>query len=195
MRTALGSMTEANIDGLSVLERWLDEASQRSLVEAIDAMPWRDDLARRVQHYGWRYDYKARSVDASMKLGALPPWAKSLAERIALERLSAEPEQVIVNEYLPGQGIAAHIDCIPCFGPVVLSLSLGSACTMDLRDTDALSAPVRSVRLEPGSLLVLDRAARTRYSHAIAGRKTDMVDGVRVARHRRVSVTFRTIRR
>lgn len=188
-------MTDASIEGLSLFERWLDDAPARALVEAIDAMPWREDLARRVQHYGWRYDYKARSIDPSMKLGPLPSWAKSLAERIQREGLSAEPEQVIVNEYLPGQGISAHIDCVPCFGPVVLSLSLGSACTMDLRDTDALSAPVRSVRLEPGSMLVLAGAARTRFSHAIAGRKSDIVDGKRIARQRRVSVTFRTIRR
>ncbi len=188
-------MISTQIEGLSVLERWLDEASSRSLLSEIDAMPWRDDLARRVQHHGWRYDYKARSVDASMKLGPLPSWAKALSERVARAGLSAEPEQVIVNEYLPGQGISAHIDCLPCFGPVVLSLSLGAACTMDLRDTEAASPQTHSVRLEPGSMLVLAGAARTRFTHGIAARKTDVVDGVRVPRARRVSVTFRTILR
>jgi alkylated DNA repair dioxygenase AlkB len=35
--------------------------------------------------------------------------------------------QTIVNEYRPGQGIAAHVDCVPCFGATILSLSLGSS--------------------------------------------------------------------
>ena len=37
-----------------------------------------------------------------------------------------------VNEYLPGQGIAQHVDCVPCFGGTVASLSLLSPCTMRL---------------------------------------------------------------
>ncbi|MGL4371862.1 MAG: alpha-ketoglutarate-dependent dioxygenase AlkB, partial [Alphaproteobacteria bacterium] len=43
----------------------------------------------------------------------------------------AQPDQVIVNEYLPNQGITPHIDCIPCFGNTIASLSLGSASVMD----------------------------------------------------------------
>ena len=39
-------------------------------------------------------------------------------------------EQAIVNEYEPGQGIAPHIDR-DCFGPVVATVSLGSAVNMD----------------------------------------------------------------
>ena len=35
-------------------------------------------------------------------------------------------EQAIVNEYEPGQGIAPHVDR-DCFGPVVATVSLGSA--------------------------------------------------------------------
>jgi len=27
-----------------------------------------------VQHYGYRYDYKARTIDHSMRLGELPQW-------------------------------------------------------------------------------------------------------------------------
>jgi alkylated DNA repair dioxygenase AlkB len=51
----------------------------------------------------------------------------------------------------------------------------------------------RSLRLPPRSLLVLAGEARTAWTHAIPARKSDVVEGARVARGRRVSVTFRTV--
>jgi alkylated DNA repair dioxygenase AlkB len=183
----------ASIPGLSVLDEWIDAEQERALLAAVDASPWRDDLARRVQHHGFRYDYRARSVDASMRLGDLPPWAAALADRIAREGLAERaPDQVIVNEYQPGQGISRHVDCVPCFGPTVLSLSLASSCVMDLHAPDG---PEKiAVALRPRGLLVLTGEARSRWSHSIAGRKSDLLDGARVPRNRRVSLTFRTVR-
>lgn len=183
----------STIQGLSLLEQWIDEAQERALLAAVDAAPWRDDLARRVQHYGFRYDYRARSVDASMRLGPLPPWAEALAARIHREGLAERPpDQVIVNEYQPGQGIARHVDCVPCFGPTVLSLSLAGSCAMDLHAPDG---GVRvAIALRPRALLVLTDEARSRWCHSIAGRKSDLLDGARVPRGRRVSLTFRTVR-
>ena len=43
------------------------------------------------------------------------------------------PDQVTVNEYLPGQGIAAHVDTHEAFGHTLLSLSLVSGVVMDFR--------------------------------------------------------------
>lgn len=97
-------------------------------------MNWRAHLKRRVQHYGWRYDYRARRVTADMHLGPLPGWLAPLSARVgALPEFEQSPDQVIVNEYLPGQGISAHVDCEPCFGPAIASLSLGGSAEMDFR--------------------------------------------------------------
>ena len=41
------------------------------------------------------------------------------------------PDQLIVNEYQPGQGISAHIDCEPCFKNTIVTVSLGSVYEMD----------------------------------------------------------------
>ena len=156
-------------------------------------MPWRAGLRRRVQHYGWAYDYRARRVSASDRIGPLPGWLASEAERLVERGLFAsQPDQAIVNEYLPGQGIAAHVDCEPCFGDRVASLSLGSSCVMDFREV--ASGQRSSMHLAPGSLLVLAGAARYDWTHAIAPRRSDMIDGIRRARGRRVSITFRTVR-
>lgn len=97
---------------------------------------------------------------------------------------------MIVNEYLPGQGIAAHVDCIPCFGPTILSLSLGAMTVMNFRGPHG----ERLERvLQPRSLLVLSGEARLAWAHGIASRKTDVIAGARIARSRRVSLTFRTV--
>lgn len=179
--------------GARRVDDWVTAEEEAHLLAAIDDAPWRDDLRRRVQHYGWRYDYRARAVDATMRLGPLPPWADALARRIAAEGLDARaPDQVIVNEYLPGQGIARHVDCVPCFGPVVLSLSLGSGYVMDLHAPQTLQR--LPLPLPRRSLLVLAGPSRLAWSHAIAARQTDVVDGVKVPRGRRVSLTFRTVR-
>lgn len=98
-------------------------------------------------------------------------------------------DQVIVNEYLPGQGISAHVDCVPCFGPVIASVSLGATCEMLFHN---LSTKARSsILLEPHSLLMLSGEARYSWSHEIPARQSDLIEGMRVTRGRRVSLTFR----
>src|SRR5436190_21173243 len=160
--------------GLKYITGFVAEPDEAALLAVVDAEPWPPDLKRRVQHYGYRYDYKARKVDPSMYLGPLPAWAQPLADRLVADgRMTAAPDQLIVNEYEPGQGITAHVDCVPCFGPVACSLTLGSTCVMEL--SAAQGGEAESLLLERGSLLVLAGEARYSWRHAIPGRKTDTV--------------------
>jgi alkylated DNA repair dioxygenase AlkB len=184
------------VSGLSLLPDFITEAEERELLSVIDQQPWFADLQRRVQHYGYRYDYTARQVTADLYLGALPDWLQPLATRLHREEFFATPpdqvpDQVIVNEYQPGQGIAPHVDCIPCFGDTIASLSLGSGCLMDF--THSKIAHKTSLFLQSRSLLLLQGDARYHWQHGIAKRKSDVVDGVKVQRGRRVSLTFRTV--
>lgn len=170
--TLLSSLPAAVIPGLHYLGDYVSDGEQNTLLGCIDAQPWATDLKRRVQHYGFRYDYKRRTVDQSITLGSLPDWAAELAERLLHEGITpARSDQLIVNEYLPGQGIASHIDCEPCFGGVVCSLSLGSACTMVF--THATNGRQEQIRLASRSLLVLSGEARYEWRHAIPARLTD----------------------
>lgn len=179
------------IPGLAYTPRYVTEPIEAFLLARIDAEPWRDDLQRRTQHYGWLYDYKARRIDRSMYLGPLPSWLQPLAERLAADgHMDAVPVQVSVDEYLPGQGIQPHIDCVPCFGNTICSLSLGAQCMMEFTSRDQAAT---SMLLQRGSLLVLGGEARYRWKHGIAKRKTDTINGNTVSRGRRVSLMFRTI--
>ena len=100
-------------------------------------------------------------------------------------------DQVIVNEYLPGQGIASHVDCVPCFGPGIAIVSLGSPCVMIF--THVQTAARHAVTLEERSLTILSGAARYDWQHGIPARKSDVIAGVKVPRGRRLSLTFRTM--
>ncbi|KAB2339688.1 alpha-ketoglutarate-dependent dioxygenase AlkB [Actinomadura rudentiformis] len=179
-----------SVPGLHYIADWISPDVTDALLADIDAEPWSTELKRRVQHYGHRYDYGRRSVAAASP--PLPVWARQAAARLVGEGLmDREADQVIVNEYQPGQGISAHVDCVPCFGPVVAAISLGSSCLMDFtHPEDGLKL---AVRLAPGSLLVMTGPARFTWRHAIAARKSDPGATGRVPRGRRVSMTFRTI--
>jgi alkylated DNA repair dioxygenase AlkB len=112
------------VPGLRYVPAYVPPEQERELLAAIDGALWLRDLKRRVQHHGYRYDYRARKVDRSDYLGPLPRWAQSLAERLLAEGFMPSPaDQLIVNEHEPGQGISPHVDCRPCFGPVICSAS------------------------------------------------------------------------
>src|SRR5215213_4449850 len=120
------------IRGLTYIADYISESDERDLLAKIDQQAWSNELRRRVQHYGYRYDYKKRYVGTSGHLGALPSWLLLVANQLHKDGfVDCTPDQCAVNEYLPGQGIATHVDCVPCFGETVFSLSLGSTCVME----------------------------------------------------------------
>jgi len=69
------------IDGLRYVPGYLTMDEADSLLDTIDANPWMNDIKRRVQHYGWRYDYKRNTIDETLFLGPLPNWGLILADR------------------------------------------------------------------------------------------------------------------
>ncbi len=180
------------IPGLSAHAEFVSTDEEQALLAAVDAGPWLTGLRRRVQHYGYRYDYKARAVTREMYLGALPSWVDAIVARLfASGAFAVAPDQLIVNEYLPGQGITPHVDCVPCFGPTIASLSLGSSCIMDF-SRPSIDASV-ALFFPPRMLLLLHDEARYEWRHAIRARRSDRWEGVAHPRGRRVSLTFRTV--
>lgn len=176
------------IPGLVYCRDFILPSEQKLILDEVDSRPWQSDLKRRVQHYGYKYDYKARRIDRSMYVGELPEFAVDLGRRLVGKRLVGEiPDQLIVNEYLPGQGITPHVDCEPCFKGTIITISLGSVYVMDLMEIDGVDT--REVSLELGSALALSGDARYRWTHGIKARKTDRGR----PRGRRVSLTFRNV--
>jgi alkylated DNA repair dioxygenase AlkB len=178
------------IPGLQYFENYLTVTDHDDLIKIIDRANWITDLNRRVQHYGFRYDYKARRIDLNMKIGELPSWAKSIAEDLFTRGyFNSIPDQVIVNEYLPGQGITPHIDCEPCFDETLVSISLGSDCIMDFINQMTLDKV--PIFLSARSIVILKGDSRYKWKHGIAPRQTDKHHGINYKRKRRISLTFR----
>ncbi len=90
---------------------FLSEQQQASLLEKITmSKTWVQLKNRRLQEWGGK-------PTASGMVGApLPSWLGSIGQTLVASKcLSSLPNHVLINEYLPGQGIMAHED-----GPLYL---------------------------------------------------------------------------
>lgn len=182
----------SKVKGLLYIPEYITKEEHASFWKSVNAENWLGDLKRRVQHYGYKYDYKARFIDYSMKIGELPEWVAPLAKKLNQEGyMPAIPDQLIVNEYKQGQGIASHVDCEPCFGDTIISLSIGSTCIMEF--TNKETKEKIQVFLEPRSLVVLKNDARYLWTHGISGKKADIFKGIKHERKTRISLTFRNV--
>jgi alkylated DNA repair dioxygenase AlkB len=166
------SSEKPNIEGLNYTPNYITAEQEQFLISKIDKQSWLNDLKRRVQHYGYKYDYKARKITPDLKIGEVPDWLQILPNF----------DQVIINEYTTGQGITPHIDCIPCFGDTICSLSLLELCEMILEKDNAKY----SIILEQRSLLTFQGEARYKWKHSIPQRKSNI-------KNRRVSITYRKV--
>ncbi len=209
--------------GLQILP-FLSEAEEAALLALVDSAEWDTvQVFRRTQHYGAAaIDFKTRKLGPSAPVAPIPSICQALLTRtreqqealgvswssgpLAKEEFPcAERDQMTVNEYEPGSGIANHIDVHSFFEDGFLILSLGSAYVMDFRkqkrrkNGDGVEEGEEDARcsllLPRGSLLVLQGEARYGWSHGLASRKTDKVNGKLVARGRRVSLSFRRVRK
>ena len=162
--------------------------------------------ARRVQQWGFAFDYAlyevAKETPGVVPLSrgdAMPDWLQEVGNR-AFEALgfAGHPSQVIINEYLDGQGIGAHADH-PCFGPEIAIVSLGDPMVMSFSRQEQSPATGLAVSDAPepsegrddfgvplvhGSLLGMSDELRWNWLHSIAPKQR---------LQRRVSLTFRTI--
>lgn len=167
--------------GLRLVEDFLTEDEEKDLISFIDSQKWMTLLRRRVQQYGRSYDYGSKSLGPAP---IIPQELKSLASKIP--EFEREPDQIIVNEYQPGQGISAHSDHYLHFGPVIASVSLGHAVPMIFRNK---SGKEFELLLPRRSVVILTGESRSSWTHEIPARRKD--NGIE--RQRRISITYRTV--
>ncbi len=186
------------IPGFNLVPDFLTAAEEEDILAEIDRSPWSSELQRRVQHYGWRYDYKSKQVDPTMRVGPLPEWANSLAQRLFESgHVPERPDQVIVNEYVQNQGIAPHIDSPSSFADGIAMISLLETWEMEFRNRGANAKVLR--RLERRSAAVLTGEARYEWRHGLPHRKSEPANKPgngkprRIPRGRRISLTFRKV--
>jgi alkylated DNA repair protein alkB family protein 8 len=187
------------IDGLTILNDFVTIEEELQLLESLEFSSWKDTLSRKVQHYGFNFNYKALMLDFDTPATDIPSKCQEVAERIidttyisennSTLKFSQLINQLTVNEYLPGQGIAPHIDTEACIGPIIYVINLGAGIVMTMKNKKL--GLKKNVWIPQRSLYIMTGDARYEWSHGIKPRSSDVVDSILINRSRRVSLTFR----
>lgn len=168
---------------MSYLQNSITEEEELNYLQFLDTQEWDTTLKRRTQQYGFIYSYSKTSAYPQVTT-PIPDIFQPLVRKLN-DTYGRVFNQMIVNEYIPGQGISPHIDHTKFFGDTIVSITLGSGCAMVFSRGDI----EKSLYLERRSAIVLTDEYRYQWKHSIHARKTD---GAR-PRGRRVSLTFRTM--
>ena len=123
-------------NGLIYFPDFISHEESFKLISYIENQAWSSELNRRVQHYGYRYDYKSRTLDASSEVLEIEQPFVGLLDTLTYELnelgLKSRPNQIIVNEYEIGQGITWHIHSEKSYDDNIFITSLLSDCLRQL---------------------------------------------------------------
>lgn len=162
----------SKIPGLYYCDSIIDEETESQLIKNINQSHWITELSRRVQHYGYRYDYKKRKINKNDYLGELPDWSKELEKDIwnaikekGLNLPYNKFDQLIVNEYKNNQGISAHVDCVPCFNDGIITLTLGCGGIMTFINKE--TNETHDIFLKQRSFAIMTGDSRYKWTHEI----------------------------
>ncbi|HLO98444.1 MAG TPA: alpha-ketoglutarate-dependent dioxygenase AlkB [Fimbriimonas sp.] len=171
--------------GLVYREEFISPAEESELVGFIDLQAWDHGYSRRRQFYGQSYRDPAEYT-------LVPDLFKALALRLYERGLTTVvADHVLINEYLPGQGIAAHVDEMPHPESQVVTISLLDSYPMEFAHLE--SAQKFEQWLARRSVAVMSGPSKTEWTHEIVKRKADVIQGGgRRTRGRRISITYRT---
>lgn len=175
--------------GLILYRNFLSNSMENELLNEIDSQKWVVDYDRRLQYYGYRNELE-KPYDLVEFPVPMPPLIKQLSQEIVNRHiLITQPDQVIINEYLPGQGIRPHKDR-NYFENQICGINLGSGCIMRF----IKGADVVDIEVPRRSLYVMQDEVRYKWKHAIPPRKKDIIDGNIQHRERRWSITYRKVK-
>jgi alkylated DNA repair dioxygenase AlkB len=188
------------IQGLYIIDDIIDDIEEEKLKRGAnegdwDSVGYNSEKSRRIQHFGYKYNYRSRSVGKDDYLGKLPEWSTSIEDKImeipVVKQLQKNrPNQLIVNEYKPGQGISWHTDA-NTFDDPVITLSTGGSCIFEMRHPDINDNTPIELFLKPKTLVVMTGDSRWKWQHRIPTRGVDRYDGEDHIRHTRISFTYR----
>jgi alkylated DNA repair dioxygenase AlkB len=182
---------ETAVPGLFLYPDFIDEAKEAQLLNEIDSQTWIVDYLRRLQYYGYRNELD-KPYDLIKFPITMPPLIEQLSHEIVAQGIILlQPDQVIINEYVPGEGIKPHKDRA-YYQNQICGVNLGSNCIM--RFIRGANLEVIDVEVPRRSLYVMQDDARKKWKHGIPPRKKDVVDGQVQHRERRVSITYRKVK-
>lgn len=188
----------ATVKGLYVCENVIN--NENDIIQDIDNRNWLNTsnepytgYGRKVQHYGYMYDYKHYKItkDNAFEYTPVITELQNTLKNICKQQFNKEFkfDQCIVNNYEPGQGISKHKDIFK-FDNVIGCYTLLGGATMIFRNGDQ----VYEHYAKPNSLYIMSGDARNLWTHEMSSNKFDTVDNIKTKRTRRLSITFRTVK-
>ncbi|KAI4498790.1 hypothetical protein M0802_005965 [Mischocyttarus mexicanus] len=161
------------------IPNFITEEEERKIINHIDTVPlpkWTQLSNRRLQNWGGIPHPKGMIAEE------IPHWLRFYMDKITSLNIFEKdkpPNHVLINEYLPGQGIMAHSDG-PLFYPMVTTISCGTHTLLDFYKHNDIMEPQQlklefSLLLERRSLLILSGELYHNYLHAIAQTCSDTI--------------------
>jgi alkylated DNA repair dioxygenase AlkB len=182
---------ETAVPGLFLYPDFIDEIREEQLLEEIEQQKWVVDYSRRLQYYGYRNELE-KPYDLISFPVPIPPQIYQLSQELNEQNvLLYQPDQVIINEYAPGEGIKPHKDR-NYYENQICGVNLGSGCIMKF--IKGKNFEVIDVEIPRRSLYVMQDDARKKWNHGIPPRKKDIINGSVQHRERRVSITYRKVK-
>jgi len=174
------------LEGVSVIQGFVDEVEEQSIVTEIDRTIWKPSQSgRRKQDFGPQVNFKKRKLKLDNFTG-LPEFSRTLVERMwmTLPELSDfQPVELCNLEYMPerGSSIDPHFDDFWVWGERLVTLNLLSESLLTFSRDDNIEVAVPMPRR---SLIIVKGAARYKWKHAI--KREDIVS-------RRIAITLREL--
>nr|XP_023924475.1 alpha-ketoglutarate-dependent dioxygenase alkB homolog 6-like [Quercus suber]XP_023924476.1 alpha-ketoglutarate-dependent dioxygenase alkB homolog 6-like [Quercus suber] len=200
-KEGLNGFKVGSLPTLIYIPDFISESEQTMLLNNVYGAPvskWKSLKNRRLQNWGGVVHEKGLLPQE------LPLWLTKITEKIYQESglFPSAINHVLINEYLPNQGIMPHQDG-PAYFPVVAILSLGSPAVMDFTPHSRLRSCTNNVEdansdgrtsdigkdkflgddhsfsivLMPCSLLIFKDEAYSDYLHGIKDSEVQEYDG------------------
>lgn len=119
-------------------------------------------------------DYGGVPSEKGMIPEKIPNWLNIYMNKIHDLNLfeGKTPNQVLMNEYEPGQGIMPHTDG-PLFYPTIATISCSSHTVLEFLENNESRKVLCKVLLEPLSLVIVKDDLYSKYLHSISEKKLD----------------------
>ncbi|KAH8287794.1 hypothetical protein KR018_000325 [Drosophila ironensis] len=172
---------------VTYIPNFITSEEEQRILSHIERTPkprWTQLLNRRLVNYG------GVPHPNGMIAEEIPEWLQGYVDKVNNLGVfeSQNANHVLVNEYLPGQGILPHTDG-PLFFPIISTISCGSHTVLEFAkredataDAEGASTPSPASRevlfkllLEPRSLLILKDSLYSDYLHSIAEISEDVL--------------------
>lgn len=183
--------TETNFDsisGLYYISNFLDSDEMTQIQEFLNSEVkfkpiTKSSNSRRVAQFGYTYAYDRSGVEPTEPI---PEIFKTLVSSLKLNNIvksnliEREFDQLIINEYTPGQEIAYHTDHPVQFDDIIACITIGQSVPIMFRNGN----DIRKLDIAAGSMYIMTGDSRYKWKHHLKNNGTT----------NRYSLTYRKVK-